>query len=294
VKLDKPTAPKLPPKVSAVVTQMRESRLLIPIALLVVAIIAAPILLARSSDPAPAPIAGSAAAGSAEAASSELDPVVLTATPGLRDYKERLDPFASKNPFKQQLTDPPKSAEDDGSGDGGDSGTGDDADALADAIAGGTATADGSSDIGSALPDVSGDDGGATPIPGPTPDPDTGGNGGNGGNGGGGGNDNTGDDPEPEPTKITVRYGPAGNTQLLIDLKPVHAMAGPDDPLARLRRVSEGAAVFGISPEVELGGEGTCLNGSPCNLLRLRVDETAELTYRPTGETYRLTLLRVK
>lgn len=274
-------SPKLPQRVSEIVDQLRESRLLIPIVLLVVAIVAAPILLSRSSDPAPAAIAGSEAAGAAEAGDTDFDPVVLADTPGLRDYRERLDPFSSKNPFKQQLTNPPKSAaeESDGGGAGG-------GETIADAIADGTVTADDGAITGGgdALPPLpGGDTGDPVPDPDPAPDPSN-----------GDGNADS-DEPEADPTKVTVRYGPAGNTQLLIDLKPVHAMAGPDDPLARLRRVAANSAVFGISPEVDLGGEGTCLSQkSPCDLMRIKVGESAQLTYRPTGETYRLQLLRVK
>lgn len=282
---DKP-AIKLPPQVSETVGKLRSSGLLVPIVLLVVAIVAAPILLSRSSGPAPAAIAGSAEAGNAEAGSSEFDPVVLTATPGLRDYRERLDPFSSKNPFRQQLVSPPKSAEEDTGGGGGGEGSG----SLAEAIGGGTAIDEGSSATGGdPVPTVPDDNSDPAPVPDPdpTPVPDPG----NGGNG----NDGGTDDEPADPTKVSVRYGPAGNTQLLIDLKPVYEMAGPDEPLARLRRVTANAAVFGISPEVDLGGEGTCLNdSSPCNLLRIKVGQTAELTYRPTGETYRLQLLRVK
>ena len=280
MKLSKPSgSPKLPPRAGDAIARLRESRLLIPIVLLVVAIIAAPILLARSSESAPATIAGSEAAGAAEAGSTEFDPVVLADTPGLRDYRERLDPFSSNNPFKQQLTDPPKSAGDGGNGgDGGGDGA-----TIADAIADGTVTADDGTSAtgGDPAPSVPAPD--PVPDPDPTPDP---------GNGGGNGDD---DEPEADPTKVTVRYGPAGNTQLLIDLKPVHAMAGPDDPLATLRRVATNSAVFGISPEVDLGGEANCLSKkSPCDLMRIKVGETAQLTYRPTGETYRLQLLRVK
>ena len=286
---DKP-AIKLPPQVSEAVGKLRSSGLLVPIALLVVAIIAAPILLSRSSDPAPPVIAGSAEAGNAEAGSSEFDPVVLTATPGLRDYRERLDPFSSKNPFRQQLVSPPKSAaEDTGSGGGGSGGG---SGSLTEAIGGGTAIDEGGSVTGGdPVPTVPDDSSAPDPVPdpdpdpAPVPDPDNGGNDNNGGS----------DDEPADPTKVSVRYGPAGNTQLLIDLKPVHEMAGPDEPLARLRRVKPNAAVFGISPEVDLDGEGTCLNdSSPCNLLRIKVGQTAELTYRPTGETYRLQLLRVE
>lgn len=284
---DKP-AIKLPPRVSEAVARLRSSNLLVPIVLLVVAIVAAPVLLSRSSDPAPQVIAGSAEAGNAEARSSEFNPVVLSATPGLRDYRERLDPFSSKNPFRQQLTSPPKSAGDGsgGSGGGGGGGSG----SLAEAIGGGTAIDGGSSATGGeAAPAVPGDSSNPDPVPDPDPtpipDPDNDGN-----------DNNGGTDEEPaDPTKVSVRYGPAGSTQLLIDLKPVYEMAGPDEPLARLRRVKPTAAVFGISPEVDLGGEGTCLNdSSPCNLLRIKVGQTAELTYRPTGEKYRLQLLRVK
>ena len=81
------------------------SRGLLPVAgLLLVCILAAPILISRmGSSAAVVPLAP--AAESASEAAPEGQAAVLAYSPGVRNYRKRLDELASKDPFKQQFSD---------------------------------------------------------------------------------------------------------------------------------------------------------------------------------------------
>ncbi|MGH2957153.1 MAG: hypothetical protein ACRDL6_09180 [Solirubrobacterales bacterium] len=85
-----------------VVYDMR-SRNLLPVAiLLVVGIVAVPFVLGSSgSEPGPA---SSPATKSESELAPENQAAVLAYNPGVRDYKQRLDELAAKDPFKQQFT----------------------------------------------------------------------------------------------------------------------------------------------------------------------------------------------
>lgn len=92
---------KLPPFFSDLYNDLRDRRLLPLVALVLVAIVAAPILLSDSGEeaeplPLPTPIAG---------ASSARDALtVVQAQPGLRSYKKRLARRKATNPFHQRFT----------------------------------------------------------------------------------------------------------------------------------------------------------------------------------------------
>jgi hypothetical protein len=93
---------KVPPLVSDVYADLRDRRLLPLVALILVAIVATPILLAGGSEepePGPAPVA----VGSAPAAQ---DLTVVKAAPGLRNYRKRLGHRSLTNPFKQRFAGP--------------------------------------------------------------------------------------------------------------------------------------------------------------------------------------------
>lgn len=95
---------KVPRVVSDLYWDLRDRHLLPIVALLVVAIIAAPILLnggSESSNPGPAPIT----AGSAESA-KDASLTVVTAQPGLRNPNKRFAHRRPTNPFKQRFTAP--------------------------------------------------------------------------------------------------------------------------------------------------------------------------------------------
>jgi hypothetical protein len=96
---------KVPPILRDLYLDLRDRRLLPLLALVLVAIVAVPFLLAQSPEgPArTAPRAGAAlGAGSTQASSL----TVAEATPGLRDYRRRLRHREPTNPFKQRYTAP--------------------------------------------------------------------------------------------------------------------------------------------------------------------------------------------
>lgn len=82
---------------------LRDRRLLPLVGLLVVAIVAVPIILGGSSDSEEEGSVPPVASSSAAPPSSDL--VVVKSTPGLRDYRKRLDERSAKDPFEQQYSD---------------------------------------------------------------------------------------------------------------------------------------------------------------------------------------------
>lgn len=94
---------KVPPFLSDLYFDLRERRLLPLVALILVAIVATPILLAGGSEePEPPPPSGLGVGGSTATAAKTL--TVVKAEPGLRNYKKRLKHRAATNPFKQRYT----------------------------------------------------------------------------------------------------------------------------------------------------------------------------------------------
>jgi hypothetical protein len=95
---------KVPPFLSDLYLDLRDRRLLPLVALILVAIVATPILLAGSSEePEAIPAPGATAGGSVPAA-QEL--AVVKAAPGLRNYKKRFAHRSPTNPFKQRFSGP--------------------------------------------------------------------------------------------------------------------------------------------------------------------------------------------
>ncbi|OLE38386.1 MAG: hypothetical protein AUG48_01795 [Actinobacteria bacterium 13_1_20CM_3_68_9] len=87
---------------------MRDRRLLLPALALIIALIAVPMALSRSSTTTPQPSVPASGSGShREAATS---PAVLAEQRGVTDYRKRLNQVKSKNPFRKHFTALPKSA----------------------------------------------------------------------------------------------------------------------------------------------------------------------------------------
>ncbi|HVO55422.1 MAG TPA: hypothetical protein VMT37_13505 [Solirubrobacterales bacterium] len=123
-KLPKVRAPKL---VVDVYQDLRTRHLLPLVALLIVAIVAAPILLHESggSEPSEAAESGATAAASTAAGQSSGRVLVAKEAPQLRDYKIRLGNRTAQNPFRQQYVHSPGEGNNtEGSEEGGSTGSG--------------------------------------------------------------------------------------------------------------------------------------------------------------------------
>lgn len=99
---------KVPPFLTDLYYDLRDRRLLAPIALALVAIVAVPILL--GGDREEVQIAPPSA-GIAPPLANTSKLTVVEATPGLRDYHTRLGDRSPTNPFKQRYTSLPGSAQ---------------------------------------------------------------------------------------------------------------------------------------------------------------------------------------
>lgn len=98
---------KLPPFVRDLYWDLRDRRLLPLVALVLVAIVAAPFLLSGGSEeaPPPAPTAGlPPLAGASATDTAKL--TVVEAKPGLRDYRKRLEARTPTDPFEQRYSGP--------------------------------------------------------------------------------------------------------------------------------------------------------------------------------------------
>jgi hypothetical protein len=108
ISISAPSGVRLPQLLDDLYVDLRDRRLLPLIAVLLVAIVAAPILLAGKDEPEqpqqPAPAPSSAAPAQASFA-------VVPADPGLRAYRRRLGHRRAKNPFQQPQPKPAPSTE---------------------------------------------------------------------------------------------------------------------------------------------------------------------------------------
>lgn len=256
---------------------LRDRRLLFIAIALVAAIVAVPFLIRSDEDPdgAASPSTPAAALDDAEI----VDPVVLAEAPELRDFRRRLNMFRSRNPFQPQLTRPVGGTLEDTAATGG----------------GELAESTGGTDV-TTLPDGSGDvaveEGSiASPSDSTTTEPEE------------------PADPvdsvqpsveEPEPTlystRIDVRVGPVGDTNVLKDVRELAYL--PDDQHPVVEYISGDfdltRAVFVVSPAVvSSDGDGKCEPSlQACQFLLLKVDEEQSFEYED-GQVYRLKLVDV-
>jgi len=107
---------KVPPFLGDLYWDLRDRRLLPLVALVLVAIVAAPFLLSNGGDEEPAPRRPAAIAGGGGVArSSRL--IAVQAKPGLRDYHKRLGHRRPTDPFEQRFTAPDLTGAELGGGD---------------------------------------------------------------------------------------------------------------------------------------------------------------------------------
>lgn len=263
---------RAPGLVTDLVQDLRNRNLLIPAIGLLVAIVAVPILLGGGSADEPTVSAPAALAPPSMRGAEEVDPVVVTDVPGLRDYTKRLD-GNGRNPFVQQMIA-------DGSGKGGDG-------------SGGGAGGSGSTDTGSAATSAAtatGSSAGSTVAP-PTSDA---------GSSATGTTSTTGAGQSESKLltyTIDVRVGPAGDTRVLRDVEPLALLPGKKRPVVQYVNSDGGGtrAGFVVSPEVtKAKGGGKCDPGrNDCQFLFLEEGDLEKLVYGAKQQTYRLELLSI-
>ncbi len=300
-----------PPEIfSNLYRDMRDRRLLVIAIVLVLAIVAVPVLLGGGSGA----LTTEASPGSEAAANGtdQIDPVVLSDDPGLRDFHERLDRYRSRNPFKQQLAEKagPGSG---GSGSGGSgssiptegtASTGTDAAASAAPSADPSATA--TTDAGSSsttAPPADPGTGAPAEEPAPAQPPTDGGSKGDKGGGNEGGGGDSGGKPQGGRKVVTyrldVRVGPVGHTKVLHGVRPLAVLPDRDLPIVQYVEANDAgtAASFIVSPRVVAeSGSGKCEAGrkSSCQFLLLKIDDDQLFRYRGDGRLYRIELLDMK
>jgi len=257
---------KMPDFVTDLYYDLRDRRLLAPIALALVAIVAVPVLLGgdREEVQVAPPSAGLAPPG---AKASKL--TVVEATPGLRDYHTRLGDRSPTDPFKQRYTSLPGSAQ-----------------------VQSVETTSGSGGGGASSGDVAES----------TTTPSEGSSGGSGGSDGGTGDDEAGGgsaqdyefvidaqvsriektaDGEEKVTKTEERHGVPILAQLPGKKTSVATLLGANAEKQRL--------VFLVSHDVRaVTGEFGCITrgAEVCEILEVRVGVQLEYLYEPTGVRY--------
>jgi hypothetical protein len=241
-----------------VVYDLRSKNLLLPAVALLVALVAVPVLIARSGSDGSA---GAYGLGGATSATTppESENAVVAYNPGVRNFKKRLNHLGPKNPFTQQYTNSPAPTPG--------------ADSLAQALT--DSSTSGSSGVG----------GGST-------------GGGNSGGGGKSPGKVTQQQTTYFWWESDVQVGEAGTPLTTMNsVKPFQFLPSPDKPvLTYIGTVSGSQAVFLVSNDVSsIGGEGTCFPSvAACQLLGLNPGKGADLIYGPDGKTYHVQVLRVR
>ena len=260
---------------------LRDRHLLIPVVALLVALVAVPVLLSGGAAE-PVPPVPPAAVDAEDAA--QVDSAVLAETPGVRNYRKRLEALQQTNPFEQKFSVPAPSGEVEEVGGqvevAGSSpapgGSSEPTGVTPSAISGGSTDSVATDTVSSSEePAVSTD-----PAP---SDVDT-----------------QPADDESAPTirfftgRVDVTVGPLGKTKRLKGVRSLDFLPNDKDPVAAFLGLGEGAdkAVFSISSEiVETSGKGHCApKGPACQFLTLKVGQEQTLK-SADGKTYRLRLL---
>ena len=254
---------------------LRDRRLLPVVALLLVAIIAAPLLIKGGDSGPPQSVAPFADSDPFDGA-AELRPVVVDDDPGLRNYHERLDGLPSRNPFKQQLV-PKAVVSDTGSSSPG-SGTG----LQTQETATDSGTSSDTSDSGSAG-DGSSD----------------GGNSSDNGNGHANGNGNGHGPPKDDTVleaSIDVKVGPTGRTKVLEGIRKLTLLPSNGHPVVQYTGSDKAGkrASFAVSGDVvSTDGKGVCKpSPADCRFLNMRIGQQMKFE-NGDGKTYVLKLLAV-
>jgi hypothetical protein len=240
---------------------LRDRRLLIPAAALVVALIAVPAFLSSSSSTqSAAPLAPSGAAKGATAA----QPAVLARELGNTDYAKRLQPSETKNPFRRQFAIPKVTSTVQQS-------------SLTESPAGSSGTASTSTTPAAATTASPPQSTQPAPAASPSPAPQL----------------------KLFAYRVSVAIGPAGALVRRDNVKRLTFLPYDSKPMVAFLGVTEDrkSAIFLVDDDVSsVEGDGHCIPGrNSCKFLELKLGDKASLAWAPQGDKiFNLKLLGIK
>jgi hypothetical protein len=299
MKLEMPKMPKLPklskgsgksslssvemPKVVTDLYEDLKDRHLLPlVAVLLIAIPAAPILLdGKGSEPAPAP----STAGLPSATGKPAQLTVVSDNPGLRDYRRRLGHLQQKNPFKQHFMAPRVA----GANLGTTTTTSTTSSTSTTSTSGIVTNSASGGDLPSSPP-ATGQTVPYAPAPG-TPGADTG------NSGGGHGPTKVKVETKFVHYEVDVRAGVPGKTKKLRGVHELQMLPSQKNPVAVFMGVSGDGkrAMFLVSSEVtSTFGDVRCGFGdSSCQLVELTPGIPVTFTYGAKDKRYQINVLKL-
>jgi hypothetical protein len=250
---------------------MRDRHLLLPAVALVVGLLAVPILLnSHSSDHSAPP-----AQAKLGAATKATKPAVVRQELGVTNYKKRLDRLQSKNPFHQQYTAPPPSAQ---------------AQAAPSASApspSSTPSATSPAPIGSSTSQST------TPTPVSSPPAQT----------SSGGSNSAAPHHHANPGlryyawRVSVKVGEAGHLKDRPEVQRLALLPSDGKPVVSFLGATEDGskAVFLVSLDVDsVKGDGRCLpSHSTCQYVVMQPGDKAHFHYAPNNTRYNLVLVDI-
>jgi hypothetical protein len=255
---------------------MRDRRLLIPAVVLVAALLAVPIVL--KSHPS-ASTSAAAPAGSPGKSDSAAVPAVVTQQLGVTQYRKRLDQLNSKNPFHQQYTATPKSAQVHVAS----SGTGSSTSTSSTSTSSSTGTA--SVPPSSSTPSLPPSTGGTSSPPVSATTPST-----------------TSSSPPPvqhtKPTfhlytyKVSVKVGEPGKLADRPDVSSLALLPSKSRPILSFLEANGKQALFLVSTDVDsVKGDGRCVpKPASCQYIIMRAGDKASFHYAPSNKRFNLVL----
>jgi len=262
---------------------LRDRRLLWPLALVLVAIAAVPFLLGSKPKPVPAPPAGGIAAAVGGEGVSKL--TVVEAQPGLREYSKRLKRRSPSDPFQQHYTGLPPAAQVEAT-----QGAGGGSESSGEAV---TVTESTTTEVSETGSSGSGSGGGGS----------------SGGSGGGSAPNPQGSGVRLYEFVLDVQISHAEPTadgarkmsepQVRHGVKSLAQLPGKKRPVVTVGGVNlhNGKVFFLVSDQVRsLDGEFTCLTRAPgglCELLELEPGFPLEATYGAEEIAYRIKVTRI-
>jgi hypothetical protein len=265
---------KVPDFVADLFYDLHDRRLLAPIALAIVAIVAVPFLLGGGSEPPRPEPAGVATLSTASQAGDPASLTVVEAKPGLRDYRKRLAAREPTDPFKQRYTAPSVEGAELGSS----------TENSSSSVSSTVTTGSGSSTIGTVtVPDEPS----SSPSSPATSPPS------------GGGQTELPNGSHLFGFRPDVRFGVAGSDELTLyeELQLGRFLPQKNPALVFIGATQNGKrALFDVSAEIaSVQGDGSCVGGtSSCRILSMEEGQAVTLLPGSGGQPFRLAVVSIR